>query len=109
MAKDGGQLKSAYELAMERLGGVEASPLTEEQKAKLAEIARVYESKVAEKKIVLERQIMEAARQGDVEAVQKLQDEMIAEIATLRQQVERDREAVRKGKQAGASRRRKSG
>jgi hypothetical protein len=46
--------KSAYEIAMERLkkideeAGIERKPVTEEQKAAIAEIRNLYESKLAE-------------------------------------------------------------
>ena len=48
------ELKSALELAMERLrrkdaeAGIEAKPLTEEQKAAIAEVRNVYEAKLAQ-------------------------------------------------------------
>lgn len=47
-------MKSAYELAMERLrakdrdAGIERQPLTDAQKAAIAEIRNVYEAKLAE-------------------------------------------------------------
>jgi hypothetical protein len=50
--------KSAYELAMERLrkkdadAGVEERPLTDEQRKAIAEARSVYESKVAERRIM---------------------------------------------------------
>jgi hypothetical protein len=50
--------KSAYELAMERLRkkdaaeGVEQRPLTDEQRAAIAEARRVAESRVAEREIL---------------------------------------------------------
>ena len=53
MADDKG-MKSAYELAMERFkkqdkeAGVERKPLTDEQKAAIAEIRNFYEAKLAE-------------------------------------------------------------
>ena len=55
MANDGP--KSAYELALERLrqkeGAEEAErPLTDEQKAAIAEVRSVYESKMAEREIL---------------------------------------------------------
>jgi hypothetical protein len=98
MSKDKGRLKSAYELAVERMGGIEESPLGEEQKAKLAEIRRRHESKVAEKKIVLERQIAEARQAGDAETMQKLQEELTAALAALREESEREEKKVRQGK-----------
>jgi hypothetical protein len=49
-----GAPKSSYELAMERLrqrdaeAGIEHKPLTDEQKAKIAEIRNFYQAKLAE-------------------------------------------------------------
>ena len=56
MSNDG--LKSAYELAMERFKkkdaetGVERTPLTEAQKAAIAEIRSFYQAKLAELEIL---------------------------------------------------------
>ncbi len=55
---DGKGLKSSYELAMERLrksdeeAGVERRPVTEAQKAAIAEIRNFYEAKVAELEVL---------------------------------------------------------
>jgi len=52
------ELKSAYELAMERLKkkdadeGVEARPLTDAQKGSIAEIRNFYEAKLAEAEVL---------------------------------------------------------
>jgi hypothetical protein len=62
------QLKSAFELAMERLkkedadAGVEPRRLTDEQKASIAELRRFYEAKLAEQELLHQsslRKIME--------------------------------------------------
>jgi hypothetical protein len=51
-------LKSAYELAMERLrkkdeaSGVERLPVTESQKAAIAELRNFYEAKIAELEVL---------------------------------------------------------
>ena len=51
-------LKSAYELAMERLrkkdaeAGIENKPLTDEQKAEIAEVRKVYEAKLAQEEVL---------------------------------------------------------
>ena len=52
-------MKSAYELAMERLGKADpaAAPLSPEQKARLAEIDRIYQGKLAEREIFLKQQL----------------------------------------------------
>ena len=71
--------KSAYELAMERLrqkdkeGGVVERPLTDEQKAAIAEARRVYDAKVAEREI-LHRDALRKAKSH--EEVQKLGEEL---------------------------------
>ncbi len=52
------RLKSAYELAMERFqkkdaeAGVERQPLTDEQKAAIAEVRSRYQAKIAELEIL---------------------------------------------------------
>ena len=59
-------MKSAYELAMERLQ--KASPslaLNEDQKKQLAEIDSVYRAKIAEKELFLKNQIRSAQSQRD--------------------------------------------
>ncbi len=45
-------LKSAYELAMERLGTSDRKPPTEAQKAAIAEIRNFFESKIAELEVL---------------------------------------------------------
>jgi hypothetical protein len=64
-------MKSAYELAMERLrqkdkdAGVEERPVTEEQKAAIADLRSLYESKLAEREILYQSAL---ARTPDPEA-----------------------------------------
>jgi hypothetical protein len=83
--------KSAYELAMERLrqkdkeGGVVERPLTDEQKAAIAEARRVYDAKVAEREI-LHRDALRQAKSH--EEVQKLNEE----LARDRDRFARDRD-----------------
>jgi hypothetical protein len=70
--------KSAYELAMERLRrkdreeGVVERPVTEERKAEIAQIRKVYEAKVAEREI-LHRDALRKAKSP--EEVAKLDEE----------------------------------
>ena len=71
--------KSAYELAMERLrqkdreAGVEERPLTDPQKAAIAEARQVYQAKMAEREI-LHRDAMRKAQSRD--EVEKLEGEL---------------------------------
>jgi hypothetical protein len=70
--------KSAYELAMERLrkkdqeAGVEERRLTDEQRAAIADVKRVYEARLAEREILHRSNL---ARTADPEARAKLEDE----------------------------------
>jgi len=71
--------KSAYELAMERLrqkdreAGVEERPLTDQQKAAIAEARQVYQARMAEREI-LHRDAMRKAQSQ--EEVEKLESEL---------------------------------
>jgi hypothetical protein len=70
--------KSAYELAMERLrkkdkdAGVEERVLTDEDKARIAEIRQFYEAKLAEREILHGSSL---SRARDPEAVAQLEEE----------------------------------
>ena len=67
-------MKSAYELAMERLQ--KESPdqsLSEEKKVELAELDNLYKSKLAEREVFLGGKIAEAEATGDFEALDQLQ------------------------------------
>ncbi len=51
-------MKSAYELAMERMGvDDEPKPISKEQKAEIVEITSKYQAKIAERKIFLEKNL----------------------------------------------------
>src|SRR5215831_21200527 len=71
--------KSAYELAMERLrqkdreAGVEERPLTDAQRAAIAEARQIYQAKTAEREI-LHRDAMRKAQSQ--EEVEKLESEL---------------------------------
>jgi hypothetical protein len=88
-------LKSAWELAQERTGGKSAAKLTNQQKAKLAELDRVYTAKIAERELELKPKIAAA---GKPEDAQKLDDILRNEIAKFRAKLEDEKEKVRQGK-----------
>jgi len=89
-------MKSAYELAMERLE--KASPsisLTEDQKREIAEIDSVYRAKIAEKELFLKDQIRKAQSAGNVEEVESLEKQLTSEIRRLREECEAKKEKRR--------------
>jgi hypothetical protein len=89
-------MKSAYELAMERLNKT-APPakLTTEQKQQLAELDSQYAAKIAEREIFLKGELAKAAAQGDFEAVQQLEKQLVSERKSLRAGLEEKKEQVR--------------
>jgi hypothetical protein len=93
-------MKSAYELAMERLAKSDPSsgPLTAEQKSRLAEIDRVYKGKLAEREIFLQKQIEEALAAQKFEDVEKIKQQLGSERARLEEEKEAEKERVRKKK-----------
>jgi hypothetical protein len=89
-------MKSAYELAMDRLQ--KASPslsLTEEQKKELAEIDSKYRAKIAEKELFLNERIRKAQAEGKVEEVESLEKQLASEIRRLHEECEAKKEKLR--------------
>ncbi|MBL9189391.1 MAG: hypothetical protein JNK23_18050 [Opitutaceae bacterium] len=94
-------MKSAYELAMERLAKSDPSaskPLTPEQKSRLAEIDRVHKGKLAEREIFLKKQLDEALAAQKFEDVEKIQKQLVSERARIDEEREEEKERVRRQK-----------
>jgi len=89
-------MKSAYELAMERLQ--KASPslaLNEDQKKELAEVDSLYRARIAEKELFLKNQIRSAQNAGKFEELESLEKQLAAETRRLRQECESKKEKLR--------------
>jgi hypothetical protein len=89
-------MKSAYELAMERLQ--QASPslsLTEEQKKELAEIDSKYRAKIAEKELFLRDQIRKAQTEGKVDDIDSLEKQLASDVRRLHDECEAAKEKLR--------------
>jgi hypothetical protein len=94
-------MKSAYELAMERLAKSDpdgGTKLTPEKKARLAELDLVYKGKIAEREIFLKKRIDEALNEGKLAEVNKIVDQIASERARLEEEREDEKERVRRGK-----------
>jgi hypothetical protein len=90
--------KTAYELAMERLrrqdaaDGVEEKTVTDQQKAEIAEIRRVYSAKIAEAEILHKSKMMALldpeqralAEQGHRRDLERLREDQERKLAKLR-------------------------
>jgi hypothetical protein len=91
------RMKSAYELAMERLQ--KASPslsLTDEQKKELAELDSKYRAKIAEKELFLKDQIRKAQTEGKADNIASLQKQLTSEVRRLQEECESRKEKLRR-------------
>ena len=89
-------MKSAYELAMERLQKTSPSlSLTEDQKKELAEVDSVYRAKIAEKELFLKDQIRKAQTEGKVDEIDSLEKQLALEIRRLQEECEAKKEKLR--------------
>ena len=92
-------MKTAYELAMERLTkSAPALKLTDQQKGELAELDAKYRAKIAEREIVLQGELDKAVRQGDAEAVAQLEKQLASDRKSLQAESEAKKDKVRQGK-----------
>jgi hypothetical protein len=92
-------MKSAYELAMERLQKEAPSvPLTEEQRNEISEIESLYKSKIAEKELLLKDQIQKELAAGRFDEVESLKQQLSSELRRLSEEREEKKETVRQRK-----------
>ena len=72
-------MKSAYELAMERMGG-EADELTNAQKIAIAEIDSKMKAKLAETEIMFDQQLASETDPAKASLLQQTRQEQLAKI-----------------------------
>lgn len=92
-------MKSAYELAMERLERSEPKgrALTAEQKKRIGEIDLVYKGRWAEREIFLKGQLETELAKGDPDAVEQIRRQLASEKVRLDEECEDEKERVRRG------------
>ncbi len=89
-------MKSAYELAMERLEkSAPTVTLTDEQKAQIAEIDSTCKAKIAEKELFLQGKIREAGQGGNFEELEKLEKQLATELRRLQEDWEEKKTKLR--------------
>jgi hypothetical protein len=92
-------MKTAYELAMERLSQTApAARLTKEQKQAIAELESKYKARLAEREISLKGEIAKAANKGDVEAIEQLERQLSGDRKSLQAELAEKKEAVRQSR-----------
>jgi hypothetical protein len=92
--------KTAYELAMERLrqkdrqAGAEERPLTDQERAAIAEVRRIYEAKLAEREILHQHSLRQARTPEDIA---RLADELARDRERYTSERDRKIAEIRKG------------
>ena len=90
-------MKSAYELAMERLNKIApATKITAQQKAELADLDIRYTAKIAEREIALQNEL--TAAKGDLETTESLRNQLASERKKLLAELEDKKDRIRAGK-----------
>ena len=86
-------MKTAYELAMERLEKASGPTrkLSNAQKARIAEIEKIYDAKIAETKLASESEMLSA---DSMEALNQFKQELADAIASIEERREQEKEAV---------------
>lgn len=94
-------MKSAYELAMERLSKSDpqsSKSLSKVQRDRLSEIDRVFLGKIAEREIFLKQRLEQALSGRDADEADKIRKQIASERARLDEEREAEKDAVRSGK-----------
>lgn len=95
-------MKSAYELAMERLERESPSKqLTDPQKAEIAEIESTCRARIAERELLLKDQIAKAQAAGEAGEVEQLRRQLAMDVKRLNEESETKKERVRHGAAGG--------
>ncbi len=84
-------MKSAFELALERTGG-KLREISEEKKQKLAEIDKLYQSKLAEAQLSADQRLI---KESDPAKAEEIRNGLVTELASIRDRWEREKEKIR--------------
>ena len=91
-------MKSAYELAMERLAAKDPGVLlSDEQKQRIAEIEAKYKADIAAKELLLQGEVAKATAVGSHKEIAQLRRQLADEIRRFEEKRDREKDAVRSG------------
>lgn len=89
-------MKSAYELAMERLSkSAPTKKLSAEQKERIADLESLYKSKLAQEELTTNDEITAAEGAGDFDKATELRARLAGERRRLQAELEDKKERVR--------------
>jgi hypothetical protein len=92
-------MKSAYELAMERLN--KASPtvkLSDAQKKEIAELESKCAAKIAERELIIKDELAKAAAKGEFDEIEKLEKQLVSDRKSAHAELEEKKAKVREKK-----------
>jgi len=90
-------MKSAYELAMERLAAKEpVLQLSADQKQRIAAIEAKCKADIAAKELLLQSELAKTLAAGAAEEAAKIQRQLTDEIRRFEEKREREKDAVRR-------------
>jgi hypothetical protein len=94
-------MKSAYELAMERLQKQSpARQLSKAQKSAIADADMAAKAKIAEQELFLRDKIAGAAAEGKYEEAEQLEQQLAREVRRIKEDTEEKKEKIRSGQEA---------
>ena len=89
-------MKSAYELAMERLNKTAPTvTLTDAQKKEIAELESKCAAKIAERELIIKGEIAKAAAKGEYEEIEKLEKQLVSDRKSAQADLEEKKTKVR--------------
>ena len=89
-------MKSAYELAMERLEKDAPSvALTDDQKRQIGEIDSSFKAKIAEREVFLKGEIEKARTAGKLDELEQLEKQLAVDVRNLQADCEIKKEKLR--------------
>lgn len=94
-------MKSAYELAMERLAAEEpVVQLDDGQKRRIADIEAKCKADIAAKELLLRGEMEKARLAGEHDQIGQLQRQLADEVRRFEERRDRDKEAIRREKRS---------
>jgi len=91
-------MKSAYELAMERMDKEQprhSMDLSDQQKTAISDVKNRRDAKLAERRIMYDQRTVEAKMAGDGDVLRTLQEEFVHDSQRIRDEAEQEIAAIR--------------
>lgn len=89
-------MKSAYELAMERLSkSAPVKKLNAQQKRDIAELGARFAAKIAEKELAANAEAQAAEAAGELEKVEEVRQRLASDRAKLQAELDEKKDAIR--------------